>query len=153
MRQVRLYQQDVHRTAHPPLPPGAPHADAHDLTQESPQPVGDTTPMSDVIGIPPRTNRVQRLHAEDAWHHVDAVKARTPWFVHMDCRFGMSKKNMTRQRQEKTKDDQEISLKRNNLAERQDARKIWKSPSGKEDRPPCFNCKRKKCSHDRECDY
>ena len=27
------------------------------------------------------------------------------------------------------------------------------SPAGKEDRPPCFNYKRRNCSHDRECDY
>ena len=31
-------------------------------------------------------------------------------------------------------------------------RKTVKSPSGKEDRPPCVNCKRGTISHNRECD-
>ena len=44
-------------------------------------------------------------------------------------------------------------VERDNSAERQYARNTWKSQSGKEDRPPCFNRKRGNCSHDRECDY
>ena len=42
---------------------------------------------------------------------------------------------------------------RDNAAERQYARKTGRSPSSKEDRPPCFNCKIGNYSHDRRCDY
>ena len=59
--------------------------------------------------------------------------------------------NMTRRR--KAKGNQSRSLvKRDNSADRQNTRKTGRSPSGKEDRPPCFNCKKGNCCHDRECD-
>ena len=52
---------------------------------------------------------------------------------------------MTRQRERKAKDiDQEAPLQRDNSAERQYARKRRKSPSGEEDRPPCFSSKKKR---------
>ena len=44
-------------------------------------------------------------------------------------------------------------VQRGKSPERKYARKTGKRPSGKEDRPPCCNCKRGNCSHDRERGY
>ena len=63
--------------------------------------------------------------------------------------------NVTQQRKGRAKDiNQEVrQVERDSSAERLYARKTGKSPSGKEDRPPCFKYKRGNCCHDGECEH
>ena len=62
-------------------------------------------------------------------------------FGHDTAEKGKNKKNRSRSPIKKTDDS----------AERQCVRKTEQSPSGKEHRPPCFNCTTGTHCHDREC--